>query len=87
MSNGLVEEIQKAAIDPNAKVSTLLRQVKLAAVKLKLDSVADWVEGELTGHRELKTFDVVNHSRNGFPSSFLQSETGLNLVEVGEVGI
>jgi len=32
---GLVEEIQKAALDPKVPVSTLLRQVKLAAVKLR----------------------------------------------------
>jgi hypothetical protein len=47
---GLVEEMQKAAIDPSAAVSTLLRQVKLAAVKLKLDSVEGWVEAELNGY-------------------------------------
>lgn len=50
MPAGLVEEMQKAAIDPSAAVSTLLRQVKLAAVKLKLDSVEAWVEAELNGY-------------------------------------
>ena len=50
MPTGLVEEIQQAAIDPDVAVSTLLRRVKLAAVKLKLDTVQDWVELELNGY-------------------------------------
>src|SRR5262245_16715118 len=50
MPAGLVEEIQKAAVDPDVAVSTLLRRVKLAAVKLKLDMVQDWVELELNGY-------------------------------------
>lgn len=49
---GLVEEIQRAALDPNVRVSTLLRQVKLAAVKLNLDSVERWVESELGGYQD-----------------------------------
>ena len=49
---GLVEEIQKAAIDPNVRVSTLLRHVKLAAVKLKLDTIEQWVETELRGYED-----------------------------------
>jgi hypothetical protein len=49
---GLVEEIQRAALDPNVRVSTLLRQVKLAAVKLNLDTVEQWVESELRGYQD-----------------------------------
>lgn len=49
---GLVEEIQRAALDPNVRVSTLLRQVKLAAVKLNLDTVEQWVEAELRGYQD-----------------------------------
>ena len=48
---GLVEEIQKAAIDSSVPVSTLLRRVKLAAVKLKLDSVEGWVEAKSSGYQ------------------------------------
>ena len=47
---GLVEEIQAQAIDSNSSVCDLLRKVKLAAVKLKLDEAAEWVERELTGY-------------------------------------
>ena len=49
---GLVEEIQALAIDHNSSVSDLLRKVKLAAVKLKLDEAVEWVERELTGYTE-----------------------------------
>jgi hypothetical protein len=49
---GLVEEIQRAALDPNVRVSTLLRQVKLAAVKLNLDTAEQWVESELRGYQD-----------------------------------
>lgn len=47
---GLVEEIQAQAIDRNASVADLLRKVKLAAVKLKLDDAVEWVGQELNGY-------------------------------------
>jgi hypothetical protein len=46
----LIEQIQRAALDPNIPVSTLLRQVKLAAAKLQLGETEDWVEKELNGY-------------------------------------
>ena len=46
----LLEQIQRDAIDPNVRVSDLLRRVKLAAAKLSLDTVEDWVEHELNGY-------------------------------------
>jgi hypothetical protein len=49
---GLVEEIQRDAIDQNASVASLLRKVKLAAAKLDLPSVETWVEQELNGYTE-----------------------------------
>jgi hypothetical protein len=58
---GLVEEIQADALDARIPVSTLLRKVKVAAVKLKLAAVENWVNMELNGYsgnlpeyRELK---------------------------------
>lgn len=48
---GLVDEIQREALDPNTKVSTLLRKVKLAAVKLQLPAIEDWVDKELRGYK------------------------------------
>jgi hypothetical protein len=47
----IVEQIQKDALDPNFPVSALLRKVKLAATKLKLPKVEDWVDSELKGYK------------------------------------
>ncbi|WP_133121894.1 hypothetical protein [Pleomorphomonas carboxyditropha] len=47
---GLVEEIQREALDAQTPVSTLLRKVKLAAVKLQLPVVEEWVDNELNGY-------------------------------------
>lgn len=49
---GLVEELQREALDPNIPVSSLLRKVKLTAVKLRLSEAVDWVDAELTGYTE-----------------------------------
>jgi len=46
----LLEQIQRDAIDPNVRVSDLLRRVKLAAAKLGLGTVEDWVDHELNGY-------------------------------------
>lgn len=46
----IIEQIQKDALDPNFPVSALLRKVKLAATKLKLPKVEDWVDSELKGY-------------------------------------
>jgi hypothetical protein len=48
----IVEQLQADAINPNVAVSTLLRKVKLAAVKLKLLKVEAWVEAELNGYED-----------------------------------
>jgi AbiTii len=50
MDGGLVSEIQRDALDPSVKVSTLLRKVRLAAAKLNLTTVEGWVEKELKGY-------------------------------------
>jgi hypothetical protein len=47
---GLIEEIQRDAIDRSVPVATLLRKLKLAAAKLKLQAVEEWVESELNGY-------------------------------------
>jgi hypothetical protein len=43
----LVEKLQFDAMDPNVRVSDLLRRVKFTAVQLGLGNVEDWVEREL----------------------------------------
>lgn len=47
---GLIEEIQREAMDPAVAVSTLLRKVKVAASKLNLWPTEMWVEHELNGY-------------------------------------
>jgi hypothetical protein len=47
---GLVEAIQRDALDPKIQVATLLRKVKLAAAKLQLTQVEEWVDMELNGY-------------------------------------
>lgn len=47
---GLVEELQREALDPNVSVTQLLRRAKVVAVKLKLDMVSDWLDAELNGY-------------------------------------
>lgn len=55
---GLVEEIQALALDPTVKVTDLLRRVKLAAVKLKLQEAVEWVDLELKGYFGVEDKDV-----------------------------
>jgi hypothetical protein len=50
VAEGLITEIQHDAIDSKSSVSALLRKVKLAAAKLKLDDLAAWVDQELKGY-------------------------------------
>lgn len=47
---GLVEEIQAKVLDDSVSTTELLRLVKLAATKLKLDDTAGWVDNELKGY-------------------------------------
>jgi hypothetical protein len=46
----IIEQIQRDALDDTVSVSALLRRVKLAAAKLGLGGVEDWVEQELNGY-------------------------------------
>jgi AbiTii len=46
----IIEQIQRDAVDEGVRVSTLLRKVKLAAAKLGLGTIEDWVETELNGY-------------------------------------
>lgn len=47
---GLTEQLQADALDPKYPVSDLLRKMKVAAVKLRLPAVEDWVTSELNGY-------------------------------------
>ena len=50
MGQGLVLEIQRDALDKDVPVTTLLRKVRLAAAKLQLTTVEEWVGHELNGY-------------------------------------
>jgi hypothetical protein len=60
---GLIEEIQRDAIDDNVSVSQLLRRMKVAASKLRLGGVEAWVEHELSGYpdeQNLPSYRVID---------------------------
>lgn len=46
----IVERLQRDALNQQIPISSLLRQVKLIAAKLKLGKIEDWVENELNGY-------------------------------------
>lgn len=60
---GLVEEIQAQALDPNSQVTDLLRKVKVAAVKLRLEEAIDWVDKELGGYSGVEDVDLPPYRR------------------------
>jgi hypothetical protein len=58
LTDGLIHEIQREAVISGSSVSSLLRKIKLAAAKLKLPKIEEWVEHELTGYRDQTTEGV-----------------------------
>lgn len=48
--SGLIGEIPKGCLDDSVSIESLLRRVKLAAVKLKLGELETWVDNELNGY-------------------------------------
>jgi len=50
----LVEELQRDALNPQVRVSDLLRKAKTIAVKLDLSELAEWVGNELNGYGDTK---------------------------------
>jgi hypothetical protein len=49
----IIEQIQRDALDRSVHISDLLRRMKLAASKLGLGSLEDWVEHELNGYEQV----------------------------------
>src|SRR5690242_16206897 len=93
--SSLIEEIQREALDLTVPVSTLLRKVRLAAAKLKLDVVEDWVSNELNGYetsvpayRILKGTVRYNNGYTGWQmllgdtSSFSQKGNGQSISQI-----
>ncbi len=86
MSGSLVEELQRDAINRDARVSDLLRKALLVASKLGIPGVPDWISKELSGYEARDDVPpyrklhgrVVARSLRGwtpvqFPNSDLQS--------------
>jgi hypothetical protein len=48
--SSLVLELQEQALNPNASITGLLRKVKVAAAKLGLNDILEWVTFELDGY-------------------------------------
>jgi hypothetical protein len=66
---GLVEQLQAEALNPEHSVSTLLRKVKVTAVKLKLDQTVDWADKELLGYNgQVPAYRVIRGRCKGFNS-------------------
>jgi hypothetical protein len=67
---GLVEKLQHEALDSSIPVSTLLRKVKLTAMKLQLSETLDWAESELIGYKdEVPDYRIISgilKSRNAY---------------------
>lgn len=65
----LIEQLQADALDQSVAVTTLLRKVKVAAVKLRLNDTIDWAGHELNGYRsEVPDYRVVHGQCMGFDS-------------------
>lgn len=60
---GLIEEIQRGAMGTSVPLTTLLRQAKVAARKLKLEELESWIGYELDGYSDrskLPDYRVLN---------------------------
>jgi hypothetical protein len=55
--SSLVDELQRDALNPDVRVSDLLRKAKTIAVKLDLPELAAWVEKELNGYGDSQVPD------------------------------
>ncbi len=50
MAGSLVEELQRDAVNPDFRVSDLLRKALLVASKLDIPGVPEWIDKELSGY-------------------------------------
>ncbi len=57
---GLIDEIQRESLDRQIPIEDLLRRVKLAAAKLGLEQIEDWVDQELNGYKnEIPEYRII----------------------------
>jgi hypothetical protein len=92
---GIIEQIQSNALNNAVPVSTLLRQVKLAAAKLGLNKVEEWVDKELKGYtgddevpayRKVRGSPVARGAIGGFEPIFFEGEAAekFSVVPIGQ---
>lgn len=90
--SGLIEEIQRDALNKNVPVDALLRKVKLAAAKLQLESLETWVEhelngydGDLPGYRKITGQPAGWNPYNGWIPVYSDDERFMNLISEAPV--
>lgn len=73
----LFRDIQNSAIDPNVKLSDLLRKCKVLAARLKNEDFKNWVDAELNGYPskdDLPSYRIVDVNAHGHLSGPFQAE-------------
>lgn len=73
----LIRDIQNYAIDPNIKLSDLLRKCKVLAARLKNEDFKNWVDAELNGYPskdDLPSYRIVDVNAHGHLSGPFQAE-------------
>lgn len=91
--SGLIEEIQRDSLSTDIQIETLLRRVKLAAAKLQLNSLGEWVEQELIGYvgevpeyRKAHGHPVAWNPYNGWIPVHVANEQVSSLISVARIG-
>lgn len=89
---GLIEEVQRDALDKNMPVDALLRKLKLAAAKLNLEVIESWVDQELNGYcAELPKYRKVHGQPagwspyNGWVPIYIKDEKIMELVSEARI--
>lgn len=88
---GLVEELQRKALDRNCPIADLLRHALLTARKLKVASTAEWIDAELNGYgsRDIPDYRILSgeplgkNPRSGWiPIRMPDAELALTISEI-----
>jgi hypothetical protein len=67
----LILQLQHDAADPSVSVATLLRKAKMAAVKLNVPDIMEWVGHELDGYSDVKAEDLPKYRQlEGHPKAW-----------------
>lgn len=93
--SSLIDELQRAAADPNISTTELLRKARIAASKLDTKDLEDWTRQELNGYQsasELPSYRIVrgkvealNHWSGGWQAIIFVDPKDENLVSKGYI--